>query len=100
MTEAAVTAERPFTVDPDTAALASKGVTKYPSAARLRAALSAKSVDRPLTPKELRDEGRRIAFVDAVISIQAGARTVAAPFFDFRNGEDEQLWDRWSRHSG
>jgi hypothetical protein len=78
-------------VEPDTPALCSRGVVRYPSAARLRATAAATAVELPLTADQLKDTARRDAFVDASMQDQRLARAVAAPNLEFRSTTDVRL---------
>lgn len=91
LASAVVGVRKALVIEPDTPALCSRGVVRYPSATRLRATAAATAVELPLTVDQLKDSVRRDAFVDASMQDQRLARAVAGPHLEFRSATDARL---------
>jgi hypothetical protein len=83
-------ANLPYVMDPNTPALGSSRILKE-EGARLRASVMVNAVGLPLQARDLRNRGRRDAFVDDTMELQAGASGVVAPYLEYRDGGAEVL---------
>lgn len=83
-------AKLPYVIDPNTPALTASRVLED-EGARLRASSMVRAVTLPLRARELVNRGRREAFVDDTMLLQAGASAVAAPYLEYKLGGDEVL---------
>ena len=83
-------AKLPYVIDPNTPALGSLRILKA-EGARLRASSMVNAVDLPLQAHDLCNRGRRDAFVDDTMQLQAGASGVVAPYLEYKDGGDQVL---------
>ncbi|WP_445151373.1 hypothetical protein [Baekduia sp. Peel2402] len=88
LARAVLAAQRTLVVDPGTPQLSSRAVTRYASAARLRATGGAGVVSLPATPATVVNTVIRDRFVDAVMDDQRLASEVAPPYFEPRSRQD------------
>jgi hypothetical protein len=83
--------EAPYVVDPDTPALCASGLREDEVERRLRLTDAAQAVQLPLRLSMLRDDERRLDFVNVNIDMQAGAAGVIAPYLEAHRECDPRL---------
>ncbi len=91
LVEALRAAKLPYVIDPSTPAVACSAILRE-EGARLRASSMLAAIKQlPLETRELANQGRRDAFVDDTMKLQAGASAVVAPYLEYKRRGDEVL---------
>lgn len=83
--------DAPYLVDPDTPALLARGLGEEGVERRLRLTDAAQLFGLPLQLSTLRDDKKRLEFINANVGMQAGAAGIVAPYLEVHSKHDPRL---------